>query len=151
MVNSTLAKVDGLFVYLQTPATLQNGSILVPVRFFSENFGAEVKWEGATQKITITMGEAGSGTSANTPPSQDNTSKPYPIGYLVTVGAGNSRVNLRSGPSESYSIVAKLYAGESLEILAVQNTAQGDWYKVQLTTGGEAWVASWVVDLRPHP
>ncbi len=141
-VNSTLAKVDGLFVYLQTPATLRNDSILVPVRFFTENFGADLDWDDATMTFTITIGE---GSNTNTPPASNNSSnKPYPIGYMVTVGYGTSAVNLRSSPDETANnIIGKLYPGESLEITGVQ----GNWYKVKLNTGGEAWVANWVVEV----
>lgn len=53
---------------------------------------------------------------------------------------GNT-VNLRSGPSTSNSIVGKVTKGEKLIKLAVK----GNWYKVQVGSVNEAWIADWLV------
>ena len=115
--------------------------MLVPIRFISENFGAQVIWDEATRKITIVQ----EGGIVPATPATPGTSpqQPYPIGYQVTVRTGSSVVNLRSGPGLTYPAVGRLYQGESREILAVD----GEWYQVQLPSGQKAWVANWVVDV----
>lgn len=140
-VNSSVAKVNGVFLNLQTPATIRDDTMLVPIRFISENFGAQVIWDEATRKITIVQ----EGGIVPATPATPGTSpqQPYPIGYQVTVRTGSSVVNLRSGPGLTYPAVGRLYQGESREILAVD----GEWYQVQLPSGQKAWVANWVVDV----
>lgn len=48
----TLA-IDKLQPGLDTPATIRNGRTLVPVRYISESFGAQVTWIPSTKKIQI--------------------------------------------------------------------------------------------------
>ncbi|MEK3884708.1 stage II sporulation protein P [Paenibacillus sp. PL2-23] len=50
--------------------------------------------------------------------------------------------NLRSGPGMDYKVVAKAQAGDSFAI----NGTDGDWYRVALPAGGQAYVANWVVE-----
>ena len=47
------AYINGEEFQLDVPATIVSGRTLVPVRFISEGFGAEVSWEGETKTITI--------------------------------------------------------------------------------------------------
>ncbi len=47
------AYINGEEVQLDVPATIVSGRTLVPVRFISEGFGAEVSWDGETKTITI--------------------------------------------------------------------------------------------------
>ncbi|MFZ5752904.1 MAG: stalk domain-containing protein [Bacillota bacterium] len=136
-VNSKLAKVNGAFVSLAAPASMINNRLMVPIRFVSENFGAQVAWDGTTRSITITQGN-GSGSSNSTPVNQ------YPIGYKAYVKAEHSYVNVRSGPGTHYPLAGKVLKGEYMMITGTE----GDWYKVKLTSGEAAWVASWVVDVR---
>jgi cell wall-associated NlpC family hydrolase len=49
-----------------------------------------------------------------------------------------SALNIRSGPSTSYSVVTKAYRGESVEILESSN----GWYKVKLSNGTTGWGSS---------
>jgi hypothetical protein len=52
-VGSTVAVVDNSIVKLDAPPKIINGRTLVPIRFISETFGAEVLWDGATKTVTI--------------------------------------------------------------------------------------------------
>lgn len=52
-INSKSASVNGKNVSLQSPATLINGSVFVPLRFISEATGSKVDWDAATTKVTI--------------------------------------------------------------------------------------------------
>ena len=52
-VDSTAATINGKAVTLDQSAVLMNGRTLVPLRFVSEAFGAEVGWDDKTQTVTI--------------------------------------------------------------------------------------------------
>jgi hypothetical protein len=53
-IGSNTAYVDNEQKTLEQPPVIQNGRTLVPIRFISEIFGAEVLWDGTTKTITIT-------------------------------------------------------------------------------------------------
>lgn len=143
-INSQLARVDGQYTTIQAPAALVNNRLLVPIRFISEQFGCQVSWDASTQSVTIIRGDGGTtNTGSVSNPTDVTVTSTYPVGYKAKVKTGNSYVNVRSGPDTSYSQVTKVYPGENMSILAVQ----GDWYKVRLNSGQEAYVASWVVDV----
>lgn len=49
-------------------------------------------------------------------------------------------VNLRKGPGTGYAKVGQVKAGQSLSVFEVKN----DWYRVQVSGGGQAWIAVWL-------
>ena len=53
-IDSTIATVDGAEKTLDQSAVLKDGRTLVPLRFVSEAFGAEVGWDDPTQTVIIT-------------------------------------------------------------------------------------------------
>lgn len=55
-VGSSTAKVNGQPVELDVPATIRQGRTLVPLRFFSQAFGAAVHWDNASHTVTISTG-----------------------------------------------------------------------------------------------
>jgi len=52
-VGSTEAQVDGKTVTLDTPPTMTNGSVLVPIRFVSENLGSAIHFDKPTRTVVI--------------------------------------------------------------------------------------------------
>ncbi len=54
-IGNKTAYVDGVPVSLDVPPQIINGRTLVPIRFVSENLGAEVGWDSNTKTVTITM------------------------------------------------------------------------------------------------
>lgn len=52
-LNNPLATVNGVQVQLPVSPLEQNGHTLVPLSFFSKQFGAEVNWNAATRTVTI--------------------------------------------------------------------------------------------------
>lgn len=54
-IDSTTAFVNGETKILDVPATIINGKTLVPVRFISESFGADVTWNQQDRIISITV------------------------------------------------------------------------------------------------
>ena len=62
-VGSGKASVSGREITLDAPTALTNGSVLVPLRFVSENLGAEVDWDAATRTVAIETPKSGSGNA----------------------------------------------------------------------------------------
>lgn len=60
------AVVNGNLVTLDVPAQQINGVTMVPLRFMGEALGADVKWDGTTQTINMTVGGTGTGTGMGT-------------------------------------------------------------------------------------
>ncbi|CEH35068.1 C40 family peptidase [Romboutsia lituseburensis] len=58
---------------------------------------------------------------------------------IITVSA----LNIRSGPSTSYSVVTKAYKGEKVEILE----SSDGWHKVKLSNGNIGWGSSSYINL----
>ena len=56
------------------------------------------------------------------------------------VDSATASVNLRAGPGTSYPVVGGLEKGDAVQI--VGKTSDGQWYRVKLTGGTVAWVAS---------
>lgn len=139
-VDSAMAKVNGSFVSMNAETANINNRLMVPVRFVSENLGAQVSWDGNSRLITIVKGSTAN--SAVTSASTSGTV--YPINSKVYIKTTNSYVNLRSGPGTGYETVGKLLQGEAGTIIQVD----GNWFKIRLTSGQEAWVANWVVDIK---
>lgn len=53
VIDSKKAYVNGKAVQLDVPATVKNGSTVVPVRFVSEALQATVKWEPVSQSVVV--------------------------------------------------------------------------------------------------
>lgn len=52
-VGSTTAFVNNKIIELDVPATIIDGRTLVPVRFVSESFGYDVKWDNSSRTVLI--------------------------------------------------------------------------------------------------
>ena len=61
-VGSDTAKVNGVVKKLDMPAKVYEDKTYVPVRFISENFGAEVFWHPDTQSVQIMTVKGGTAT-----------------------------------------------------------------------------------------
>ena len=57
-IGNRTAVVNGKAVQMNVPATIMNGRTMLPVRFVSENLGADVQWEELTKTVTITVSSA---------------------------------------------------------------------------------------------
>jgi len=56
-IGKNIAFVNGKEVALDVAPYIVNGRTLVPIRFISETFGAEVVWDGTTKTVTIVYPE----------------------------------------------------------------------------------------------
>lgn len=56
-IGKTTAYVNGVAIILDVPPKILNNRTLVPIRFVSESFGAEVGWNGTDRIVTVTSKE----------------------------------------------------------------------------------------------
>src|SRR5512140_3607568 len=85
-IGNPRATVDGRTVLLDAPATILNGSTMVPLRFVSEALGADVKWFEATQTVSITTGQQVAATpAAATEPARLEQPMVIPQGTVIPV------------------------------------------------------------------
>jgi len=54
-VDATSAQANGRQVALEVPPRIEDGRLLVPLRFFAEALGAGVVWEAETRTVRITL------------------------------------------------------------------------------------------------
>jgi hypothetical protein len=57
-VESKLAIIDGRITQLLEAPRIQNGRTMVPLRFISEAFGADVTWDQVTKAVTVSLADA---------------------------------------------------------------------------------------------
>jgi spore coat protein U-like protein len=57
-IGSKLAIIDGRITQLLEAPRIQNGRTMVPLRFISEAFGADVTWDQATKAVTVALAGA---------------------------------------------------------------------------------------------
>ncbi|MBO8172630.1 MAG: SH3 domain-containing protein [Bacillaceae bacterium] len=81
----------------------------------------------------------------------NDSSTGWVAGWLVTAHAGNGSttivstvdgLNVRSGPSKSFSIIDQIQKGEAYPFVE----EQGNWIKIQLSENKTGWVAAWLVE-----
>ncbi|MBB4825817.1 N-acetylmuramoyl-L-alanine amidase [Sporosarcina luteola] len=68
---------------------------------------------------------------------KESTSQPE-LAYVTVLTNGT---NIRSQATTSSDVVHRANAGDKLQIISTE----GDWYRIQLADGNEAFVAKWVV------
>jgi len=59
IIGEHFANIDGRSVRLNTPARVENGSTLVPLRFLSEALGAQVRWNPNDMMVLVRTNEDG--------------------------------------------------------------------------------------------
>ena len=90
-------------------------------------------------KIKLSNGKIGWGsgayisTSSNSGGSSNNETSTPSNGTKAVITT--STLNIRSGPSTSYSVTTKAYKGDSVEILESSN----GWHKIKLSNGKVGW------------
>ena len=73
------------------------------------------------------------------PPAEGPAYVSFPSGKVLSIKG--SRVNIRSGPGTTYSILTTLTKGQQVKALG----KQGEWYQVQLPDGKVGWVYATLV------
>lgn len=92
-------------------------------------------------------------TTTPTPPPPPATPTASPIASplplatptLAPLGVILQQANLRGGPGAGYPIVGEIGAGQ--EVMAVAQTAAGDWIQLDLDDEEQTWIAAFLIDL----
>ena len=115
-IGSKTAYRNGQAVTLSVPGKVIGGSTLVPLRFVSEALGADVKWDGAAQTITIASSSLPLSVSPTPYKVKDGqfTTK-YPMGWNIIEEVRNGS----SGPI--YVFVAET-PGKTAQVIVVVTT-----------------------------
>lgn len=84
----------------------------------------------------------------STPTGVTTEAKPYYITKLATTGLITaSKLNVRTGPSTSYSIIHVLWYGNNVKVIG----ESGDWIQIQLSDGRIGWVSRIYIKLSIEP
>ncbi|WP_019910044.1 N-acetylmuramoyl-L-alanine amidase family protein [Paenibacillus sp. HW567] len=94
-VGSTTAEADGVTLALNAAPKQTGGTVLVPIRFVSEQFGLKVGWDNTDKTVYLSGGlPSGTDTSGNPLPSPTSvpsiTPAPTPTPVPTSVPADNS-------------------------------------------------------------
>lgn len=109
-VGSRRALVDGKPITLDTPVRERRGSVLVPLRFVSENLGAQVDYDKTSGVVALKPGaprqanqQGGAAPTAPMSPSQSSPAQSSPASGGMTsapnTGVGGQGMNGASGTS----------------------------------------------------
>ena len=116
--------VNGKVIVMDTEAVIRNGRTFVPVRFISEAFGIEVKWDAASRTVVMTSPIA-------TPASEPTVSLPP-----VAENSGDLMSLLASGA------VSVVVAGKSIDVTTVSLTNRTNRELVVIIPLGTYFVSS---------
>jgi len=120
-IDSKEAIVDGHKIEMPEAPTISNGVTMVPLRFITENFGADVKYDDDTEQITVTKDIAKSNsikdfalllkktTKERVGDSFNNWSIALPKKLKMTYRNFNGTTNAFEADDESYSLVISIY------------------------------------------
>jgi hypothetical protein len=126
-VNSSYATLNGRQVRLDSPATIQGGRMMVPLRFLSESLGAGVQWIEATRTVQIDTLSAGV-----TPPAVAN--------YTVVRMAAGTVIpfELNDRLTSNDSVVGDRFTADLDTSGPAGDPASGDALIASLQTGGDS-------------
>ncbi len=136
-IDEVNALVNGETFKLGAAPKLTEKRTLLPLRFFSETFGAKVKWDQANRTANIDRGVNGEEVTEGADP----VVNPIELtGLQAKVTAGT--LNIRTGPSTNGTIIAKLLKDQTVDVISSTN----EWLKVS-TEGVEGYISSAYVEI----
>ncbi len=113
-IGDPTAYVNGRPTRLDVPSRLINERTYIPVRFPAEAFGAEVRWDGATQTVFIVLAETAG------PPAGGGLPQGAPIVLAPQNGARvgtRTEVSIRTTPGVQQVIWTVVFNADSGEVL----------------------------------
>ncbi|OAB44592.1 N-acetylmuramoyl-L-alanine amidase family protein [Paenibacillus glacialis] len=88
VVNNKSGYVNGNKVTLPIGPALKTDTVLVPIRFVSEQLGLQVNWDNASKKIYLISSDTGSGNPGTKPePNPDPGTEPTTPGELALINS----------------------------------------------------------------
>ncbi|WP_179295520.1 N-acetylmuramoyl-L-alanine amidase [Bacillus sp. FJAT-45350] len=121
-INSNTVLVNGTSKAVNPEPIIVNSSTLLPLRYFSESFGAKVHWDQATKEVTINRTKQVTQDKTEVSPIESPS-----IDKLVSIGQVQpTTLNVRKGPGTEFDIIDSLRKGSTVNIVE----HQGDWAKI---------------------
>ncbi|WP_018922042.1 N-acetylmuramoyl-L-alanine amidase [Salsuginibacillus kocurii] len=134
-IDQPYVEQNGVEESLDTAPTIHNNRTLIPLRYFSETFGAEVNWDHNNQVATVDRQ-----TQQPEPPSEEPGSDVEGV-YTATTTPAN--LNVRSGPGVEHNQITGLPSGTTVEVLDFE----GQWAQIE-AENVDGWVHSNYLDLQ---
>ncbi|WEG16598.1 N-acetylmuramoyl-L-alanine amidase [Alkalihalophilus pseudofirmus] len=125
-IDQTNTIVNNRNVSVSPAPRIFEHSTVIPLRFFSETFGADVKWNQQAQEVRITRETQSAGSTS---------------AYSGTVARADT-LNVRSGPDTSHASLGRLTSGQTVEVHSFDDR----WAKITFN-GRDAYVHSYYLDL----
>jgi hypothetical protein len=151
-IGERAAQVNGQTIALDVPAMIYRGSTMVPLRFVSESLGADVRWSGATQTVSIfTDGTpyAYQGTPYGYQPASMETVV-IPLGTVIPVSLDRSLSSATSNQGDNFTVTVQSSQNGDAEfphgtklagtVVSVQRSNGGDQPGVLDLSFREAWL-----------
>lgn len=130
-IGELSALVNGQSVALDVPAMMYRGSTMVPLRFVSESLGADVRWNDATQTVSIFT----NGTPTTDQPAVLQ-SVAIPLGTVIPVSLNKALSSATSHVGDGFSVrVVGTQNGDAEFPLGTEMT--GTVVGVQKLSGGQ--------------
>lgn len=119
-----------------TPAPqIVQSTTLLPLRFFSETFGADVQWN--QQEQTVTINRLNDNPPIGHVPAPEQSVKGRYSGTVIT-----ETLNVRKGPGQNFDSIGRLRQGDQVEVLEFSER----WAKIRYQNS-EAFVHTLYLDL----
>ncbi|QHI71870.1 copper amine oxidase N-terminal domain-containing protein [Aminipila terrae] len=168
--NTTIIKIklgeksadkNGEKIALAAPATLQNGKLMLPLRFFAENFGAQVSWNNTSSAAIITFADSKDGktvdqyitdcANATTKYSTLKSKGTFTVSADVQGQKSNLQMQIDGAyklPKESYTkMTMTLPSGTELTTGAIATETYFDGQNIYMKMPGQEWKALEVPNL----
>ncbi|AJS58112.1 N-acetylmuramoyl-L-alanine amidase family protein [Paenibacillus sp. IHBB 10380] len=126
VVDSKTATVNGNEVALEVSPLLRSDTVLVPIRFVSEEMGLLVSWDNASKTVRLITSDNGSGNT--TPPDNGNSNE----GLAMINGLSFSENRLLIATSGNIQPKISTLTGPDRIVIDVPNAAFGDTFGQQL-------------------
>jgi hypothetical protein len=134
-IGSNRASVNGRVRTLDVPAQVQQGRALVPLRFVSEAFGADVDWHEGERTVAIVSqySPPPGGTGGNS-----GTTNP-PASSSISVSLTTDKNSYRRGETVSFTITARNNSTTTREL----NFSSGKSFDITVVPVGKADSPRW--------
>lgn len=143
-IGKKIALVNGEEKELDVAAEITDGRTFVPLRFVSENCGADVAWDDSTKSVYITMPENMPSSSGETPPAverkslgdettyQDMTFSFDEVVVKEVEGTNDVRITVKGKTNiKGSTLLLELYSttGKSVKVRVYAQPSQSDTYE----------------------
>ncbi|MHB8997109.1 MAG: copper amine oxidase N-terminal domain-containing protein [Armatimonadota bacterium] len=104
-IGELAAMVNGQYVALDVPAMIYRGSTMVPLRFVSESLGADVRWNEATQTVSMFTSDTPNGTPVTDPVTLKEIG--IPLGTVIPVSLDKSLSSATNHVGDGFTVTVQ--------------------------------------------